>query len=138
MNDLQSESITPDDNNLIRRKSITSGRLIDDQENNSTPAIIDSSTNNIIQPPIRSMSASALIDHHDTNEQLSTLPIQQDENSTDDNDFDGIPSISKNIDNNQRPLSTNKQNNLENISRIKSTSSKRSVCCIFISKFNLK
>ncbi len=120
-NDLQSESITPDDQNLRHRKSITSGRLIDNEETNSTPAIVDSSSNDPPQGPRRSMSESALID---TNENPPTLPIQQDESSTEDDDS-------------EQPVSATKQNGFvettqpENRSRIQSASSKRSVRVIF-------
>jgi nanoRNase/pAp phosphatase (c-di-AMP/oligoRNAs hydrolase) len=116
INDLQSESITPDDQNLLPRKSITSGHLIDNQENTSAPVMIDSSSNNPSQGPIRSMSESILIDHHDTSELPSTLPVQQDENSTDEDDFDGIQT--NNI----------KQNSSDAKARVESSSSKRSVC----------
>jgi hypothetical protein len=133
INDLQSESITPDDNNLRPRKSVTSGRLIDDQGNSSTPAIVESSLNNPSQGPIRSMSESVLIDHHDTTELPSTLPIQQDESSTeddDDTDFEGFSTNNKSI----TPVNTTKQMGLDETvrfgatPRIESRSSKKSVC----------
>jgi len=133
INDLQSESIIPDDTNLRPRKSVTSGRLIDDHGNISTPAIIDSSSNNPSQGPIRSMSESVIVDHHDATELPSTLPVQQDESSTedddDDDDFEGFSTDNKNV----TPVNTTKQNDIDETarfgttSRIKSTSSKKSV-----------
>ena len=120
-NDLESESITPDEQNLRQRKSITSGHLIDNEENNSTPMIVDSSSNNPPRGPRRSMSDSALVD---TNENPATLPIQQDENSIEEDD-------------NEQPLNANKENEFvertqsANRSRIQSASSKRSVGVIF-------
>ena len=101
-NELNSESITPDDN-TIRRKSIVSGRFTDDKENISTPAINDTSTNNTIQPPVRSMSESALID---STEQPSNLPIQQDASSTDGDDLYSIQSKPNNTVNNNNEEST--------------------------------
>jgi len=82
MNDLESDSILPDDKDATSRKVITTGRSNDLDDNASTPAIIDSTSDNTRQGPRRSISESALKDHHDTFEQTSTLPIQQDENST--------------------------------------------------------
>jgi hypothetical protein len=120
INDLQSESFTPNDQNHYRRKSI-----IDNEENNSMPAMIDSSSNHHPQVIIRSsMSESVLID---ASESLPTLPIQQDESSTDDDDDDDQHAII------QSEFAERSQP--ENRSRIQSTSNKRSVRVIFFKNF---
>jgi hypothetical protein len=143
INDLQSETVITEDNHFQPRKSITSGHLIDNQENSSTPAIIDSSSNNPPRVPIRSISESALVDHHDPTEFPSTLPIQQNESSTDEDDST-INNTNRTFDDNQQPLNTNKQNTFDETTRfgttprIESSLSKRSVCIISHSISNTK
>ncbi len=134
--DFQSESITPNDNNLLPRKSITSGRFLDNQENTSTPAIVDSASENPPEGPVRSMSESALIDHHDSEEPPPTLPIQEDARSTDAEEVfvknqDGL------LDESQQPITSTKQHDLDEHTRsspsprAESASHKRPVGLLF-------
>ncbi|CAF3514311.1 unnamed protein product [Rotaria socialis] len=111
-NELQSESIIPDDDNILPRSSNASDRLITDQDR-STPNITDSSLNHVNQGPVRSMSESVLIDHHNPAEQPSTLPVLQDENSADEDDTSDLSSgrkIAKNT-NTTNNLSQQEQEN---------------------------
>lgn len=79
--EFKSDSVTPDDPSIGRRKSVTSAHLINGKENSSAPIIDDSMSNHPPKEPRRSMSESVLTD---TNEMPSTLPIQQVESTTDD------------------------------------------------------
>ena len=106
--DLQSESITPNDH---RRKSI-----VDNEETNSTPAIVDSSSSHQLPDSIRpSMSESVLMV---ASESLPTLPILQDESSTDE-------------DENQHAIVQSEfaeRSQAQNRSPVQSASNKQSVC----------
>ncbi|CAF0766972.1 unnamed protein product [Rotaria sordida] len=118
--DLQSESITPDDNNFLSGRLVTAGPLTNDQDNSSTPNIIDPSVNHINQGPRRSMSESVLIDHHNLIEQSSPLPIQQDASSIDGDDLGNLQTETNNTGNDdstnpiQQDLSAQEQENNTN------------------------
>jgi len=80
------------------------------------------------------MSESVLTDHHDTTELSTTLPIQQDESSTDGDDFVGV----RTDNTNETPANNTTQNGFGTTSRKESASSKRSVCRNFSLDFEYK
>lgn len=114
------------------RKSVTSNHLHDEQINNSLPANINLSSNEPSEGPVRSLSETALVDHPSTNEQSSLLPIRQDESQLDIEDINDQTRIEQN---DQRPASASKQNDLDETTRfatpasprVQSAASKRSV-----------
>lgn len=77
--ELKSDSITPDDPTVHRRKSATSAHLIDGDGSNSTPII--EQTTSIKPQPRRSISDSQLTD---TDDLPLPVPIQQVESNTDE------------------------------------------------------
>ena len=83
--ELKSDSITPDDPTVRRRKSATSAHLIDGDGTASAPIIEESSSNKPPQEPRRSISESMLTD---TDDLPLPVPIQQVESNTDE-DTDG-------------------------------------------------
>jgi hypothetical protein len=106
--DLESESITPIDQNQHRRKSI-----LDNEEADSTPAMMDTSNHQPLGTIRSTMSESTLMV---ASESLPTLPIQQDENSTDDDSQHAIV---------QSEFAERSQ--AQNRSRVQSASNKRPV-----------
>ncbi|CAF2039831.1 unnamed protein product [Rotaria magnacalcarata] len=126
INELQSESIIPDDDNILPRSSNASGRLITDQDS-STPNITDSSSDHVNQGPARSMSESVLIDHHNPAEQPSTLPVQQYENSTDEDDTSDLSSGQKGAKNANTVNNLSQQEQENNTNRTFDRDSVRSI-----------
>ena len=128
INEIRSRSGTSVDGTNNQRKSVASNRLTDDQVNRSTPIIsdpltqMDPSSNNALESPLRSMSESALVDHHSSNEQPLLLPVRQDESSSDADDLYGIKSgptnttvpIDDSDDQHRQGNSSNEQQNRTN------------------------
>ncbi len=84
INDIQVRSRN---DTITSRKSVTSNHLHDDHANNSTPTITNPLSNSLTESPLRSMSETALVNHHVTNEQSSPSSIRQDESSSDADDI---------------------------------------------------
>jgi hypothetical protein len=146
--DIQSRS--GNDKNLSQ-KAVTSNHLHDNQINNSSSTIIDPLSNNPNDDPIQSVSESTTVDHHVSNEQSLSLPIRQNESSSDADEVFGIKTGPTNtsankentknnrlddndeffntkvatIDDDQRPTSASKQNALDETTRFGTTSSSR-------------
>jgi hypothetical protein len=95
--------------------------------------MVDPAPNNTIEGPVRSMSESALLDHNDTNDRSSPLPIQKNESSSDENFSNSNTATindtqqSNDIDETTHFGGTSPK---QSTSRVQSASRKRSVCII--------
>ncbi|CAF3543761.1 unnamed protein product [Adineta steineri] len=119
MNDVIQDirSLSGDDTINIPHKSITSNHLHHEETNNSMPTIdpstqIDPVSNNQTEGPVRSLSESALVDHHTLIEQ--PLPIRQDESLSDIDDTYEIQSIPTNIPTHTNEHPSEQENHINN------------------------